>query len=91
MISGCIGAEIYKVSQGFNDIESYKNGAINLALPLLGFTLPNPVVKNQSKDFDPLLGCPIKAIPEDFTIYDKIVVQGPMTLEELMKSLNEKY
>lgn len=91
MISGCIGAEIYKVTQGFKDIESYKNWVINLALPLLDFTQPNTVLKNKSKDFDPTEGCPIKAIPEDFTIYDKIVVQGSMTLEELMKSLKEKY
>ncbi len=33
----------------------------------------------------------VKAIPEGFTIYDKIVVQGPMTMGDLFKHLGEKY
>lgn len=91
MITGCIGAEIYKVVQGFNDIESYKNGFINLALPLFVFSEPYPVLKNNSKAYDPESEGPVKAIPEGFTNYDKILVQGPMTLGDMLKHLNEKY
>ena len=91
MITGCIGAEMYKVAQGFKDIESYKNGFINLALPLFLFSEPYPVLKNTSKDLDPIMGGPIKAIPEGFTNYDKIIVQGPMTLGDIFKNLGERY
>ena len=91
MITGCIGAEMYKVAQGFNDIESYKNGFITLALPLFVFSEPLPVLKNTSKAFDPILGSPIKAIPEGFTIYDKIVVEGPMKFGDILKHLSEKF
>ena len=91
MITGCIGAEMYKVAQGFNDIESYKNGFINLALPVFLFSEPNPVIKNKSKALDPIMGCPIKAIPEGYTNFDKIVIEGPMTLGDMFKQLGEKY
>lgn len=79
MITGCVAAEIYKFVQGITDIEQYKNGFINLALPLFVFSEPTPANKTKSKDYDPILMGPVKAIPEGFTIYDKIIVEGPMT------------
>jgi ubiquitin-activating enzyme E1 len=79
MITGCVSAEIYKFVQGITDIEQYKNGFINLALPLFLFSEPIPVNKTKSKDYDPIVAGPIKAIPEGFTIYDKIVIEGPLT------------
>ena len=80
MIGGCVGAEIYKVVQGFNDIESYRNNFISLALPLIMSTEPSPILKNMSSEYDRKLFGPAKAIPEGFTHYDKIVVQGPLTI-----------
>ena len=79
MITGCVSAEIYKFVQGITDIEQYKNGFINLALPLFVFSEPTPTNKTKSKDYDPILMGAVKAIPEGFTIYDKIIVEGPMT------------
>lgn len=81
MITGCVSTEIYKYVQGFDDIESYKNGFINLALPLFLFSEPIPVNKTKSKDYDPILMGKVKAIPEGFTIYDKIRLDGPLTFD----------
>ena len=82
MITGCVGAEIYKFVQGFDDLDSYKNGFINLALPLFVFSEPTPANKTKSKDYDPILMGKVKAIPEGYTIYDKIIIQeGPKTFD----------
>ncbi len=91
MITGCVSAEIYKFVQGFDDIDSYKNGFINLALPLFVFSEPTPANKTKSKDYDPILMGKVKAIPEGFTIYDKIVIDGPMTFEQFFATMKERY
>lgn len=91
MITGCVSAEIYKFVQGIDDIEQYKNGFINLALPLFVFSEPTVVNKAKSKEYDPIVAGPIKAIPEGFTIYDKILIQGPFTFQQLFDYLKEKY
>ena len=74
MITGAVSAEIYKFVQGYNDIECFKNGFINLALPLFVFSEPMPVNKIKSKDYDPISMTSVKAIPEGYTIYDKTLV-----------------
>jgi ubiquitin-activating enzyme E1 len=33
----------------------------------------------------------VKAIPEGYTIYDKIVIDGPMTFEQFFTYMKEKY
>jgi ubiquitin-activating enzyme E1 len=90
MITGAVTSEIYKFVQGFDTIEAYKNGFINLALPLFVFSEPTEVNKTKSKDFDPIMGCPVKAIPENYTIYDKLVVQGPMTFQQFFDHMKER-
>ena len=79
MITGCVSAEIYKFVQGFTDLESYKNGYINLALPLFLFEEPVPPKKTVTKivkaDYiDVLKDSKIMAIPEGYTIYEKIII-----------------
>lgn len=91
MITGCVSAEIYKFVQGFDDIESFKNGFINLALPLFVFSEPTPANKVKSKEWDPILMGKVKAIPEGYTIYDKVIIDGPMTFDDFFKYMKEKY
>lgn len=74
MITGAVTAEIYKFVQGYTEIESVKNGFINLALPLFLFSEPTEVNKIKSKDYDPISMCAVKSIPEGYTIYDKTIV-----------------
>jgi hypothetical protein len=31
--------------------------------------------------YDPIMMGPVKAIPEGYTIYEKIIVEGPLTFE----------
>jgi len=82
MVTGVVGVEIYKFVQGFNTIEKFRNSFINLALPLFVFTEPDNIKKTKSKDYDPIMCGPVKAVPEGFTIYDKIIVNaGSLTIQ----------
>lgn len=80
MITGAVSAEIYKFVQGYTDIESFKNGFVNLALPLFVFSEPAEVKKIKSKDYDPISMSAVQSIPEGYTLYDKTLVdQGSLT------------
>lgn len=57
-----------------------RNVFVNLALPLFLFSEPLPPNKAVDKDYDPILLGPVKAIPTGFTVWDKLLVTGPMTL-----------
>lgn len=62
MIVGAIGMEIYK--HLFNKkIEHRRNGFMNLAIPLFVFSEPMVPIVNVDKEMDPILFCPVKAVP----------------------------
>ena len=49
-------------------------------MPMFLFSEPDEVKKNKSKEFDPIMCGPIKCMPEDYTCFDKVVVdKGSMT------------
>jgi ubiquitin-activating enzyme E1 len=56
-------------------LAKFKNSFVNLALPLFVFSEPDPIKKTKSKDYDPIMAGPVKAVPEGFTIYDKVTVK----------------
>ena len=71
-ITGVVSNEIYKFTQGFTDVTKFKSAFCNLALPSIIFSQPEDVIKNMSKEFDPIMCGPITCLPEGYTNYDRI-------------------
>jgi len=74
MITGAVTTEIYKFVQGYTELSDMKNAFINLALPLFVFSEPTEVNKIKGKEYDPISMCKTKSIPEEYTIYDKTLI-----------------
>ena len=91
MIVGAVGIELYKYVQGFNEIEDYRNAFINLAIPFFVFTEPIEATKQKDVEMDPIMFGPVKAIPENWTIWDTIEVTGSKTIQEFFDWLEAEY
>ncbi len=78
LVTGLVCLELFKVADGKRDLEKYKNGFINLALPFLDFSEPvsSPKGKYNDKEFD--------------QIWDRFDVQGDITLKQLLETFKEK-
>merc|ERR1712136_594412 len=92
MVMGLVTAELLKVvTLKSRKLEEFKNGFVNLALPLWLLSEPMPPAKTVSKDFDPIIQGPVKAKPEGFTSWDKVVVNIPDgTLKQFLDHLSDE-
>lgn len=81
LVTGLVVLELYKIIDGKDDIEQYKNGFVNLALPFFGFSEPiaSPKGKYQGKNGEVTID----------KLWDRFETED-VTLEQFLKDFEDK-
>ncbi|EGR27187.1 ubiquitin-activating enzyme e1, putative [Ichthyophthirius multifiliis] len=73
------------------NVYQQKNSFINLAIPLYLFADTLAPIAQKDKEYDEIVLGPVKAIPPGFTNWDKIEINGPMKLSQLIDNFKDQY
>lgn len=88
-ITGIVCLQLFTLNQT-NKINYFRN-YLNLANNRFIMTLPSPQIKHVDKEYDEELDSPLKAIPSNWTVQDKIIIKGSQTTDELINYIKIHY
>ena len=89
-ITGLVALQIYVILTT-DKIEAMRNTFMNLALGLFVLTEPAEKICLKDKDYDPILLSAVKAIPPNWSVWDKIEINRSMTVQEFINHMVETY
>jgi len=89
-ITGIVSLQLYTLYQT-NKIDFLRDCYLNLAINSIFMSEPKPAIQMKDKDNDPILLGPVKAIPPNWTVWDKIIIKKSMTCQELIDYVMDKY
>jgi len=89
-ITGIACLQLYTLLQT-NKINFFRNCFLNLSVNRFVMTLPSKTIKHQDEEFNEEMSGPIKAIPLNWTVWDKIIINGSKTPKELIKLIKSDY
>ncbi|XP_065306380.1 ubiquitin-like modifier-activating enzyme 1 isoform X2 [Dermacentor albipictus] len=78
LVAGLACLELYKLVQGHDRLELYKNSFVNLALPFVGFSEPVPAAKKKFRD-------------REYTFWDCLDIEGELTLAEFLDHFRNEF
>jgi len=87
MITGLVCMEMYKLLQK-KPADTFRNAFVNLAIPLFAFSEPVEPQKHVSQTKTQPFK---KAIPEGWTLWDTMDVNGDLTFQELVNLFKDKH
>ena len=89
-ITGIVCLQLYTLNQT-NQIKYFRNCYLNLAINRFLMTLPSQQIKHKDEEYNEELSTPIKSIPLNWTVWDKIIINGPKTPKELIDYIKKEY
>jgi len=89
-ITGIVCLQLYTLNQT-NKIDYFRNCYLNLAVNRFIMTLPAQQIKHIDEEYNEELDSPIKAIPLNWTVWDKIIIKGSRTPQEFINLILMQY
>ena len=89
-ITGIACLQLYTLNQT-NNINYFRNCYLNLAINRFIMTMPSEQIMNTDQEYYEDIDGPVKAIPPNWTVWDKIIIKGSKTVEELIKYIETEY